>query len=485
MFRHGHGPHDNLRPTADVSERGSRLGRSMRSHTTKTTLAAIAAAAALTLSGCGGTPEPDPTPSASETEAPKEVQLPDTVLGAHAKWIVDSINSEDAIVDATIDEHVAPGSVEALGGYDGVRAAFDQLRAIAPVYVSEFTEQGPAAGAVLESSMGRFQLSLAVSADELMESFLVGAYEERPEPAADWEEVDERVNALTSPAHVAVYDITSGTPELEHEFGTLEGTLPSGSMFKLVVLAAVVDQVEAGEISWDDTLTITDEVKSLPSGIFQDQAAGTTHTVRETALEMIRISDNTATDMLIGAVGQDALVDVMTRLDLEGAEQNTPFPTTRAFFQLGWGDNADLRERWSTADTAEREEILMQVAEAPLNVDATNVTTPVWQDGIDWFFSSEDLAKLHVELNEAAATDAGAPVADILSDNPGGDYGTDWENIHFKGGSSVATMGGAWMFDSGDTQWVVTVQFAADSLQSAVSPAQMTFITADIADLLK
>ena len=51
---------------------------------------------------------------------------------------------------------------------------------------------------------------------------------------------------------------------------------------------------------------IRDELDSLPSGTTQDEPPGTGLPVRELALRMIAMSDNTATDHLIDLVGRDA-----------------------------------------------------------------------------------------------------------------------------------------------------------------------------------
>ena len=50
--------------------------------------------------------------------------------------------------------------------------------------------------------------------------------------------------------------------------------LAVGSAFKLVVLAALHERIEAGEARWADVLTLSDRHKSLPSGRLQNYPAG-------------------------------------------------------------------------------------------------------------------------------------------------------------------------------------------------------------------
>jgi beta-lactamase class A len=50
-------------------------------------------------------------------------------------------------------------------------------------------------------------------------------------------------------------------------------------------------------------LTVTAQLKSLPSGVLQYESDGTQISVLDAATKMISISDNAATDMLINLVG--------------------------------------------------------------------------------------------------------------------------------------------------------------------------------------
>ncbi len=79
---------------------------------------------------------------------------------------------------------------------------------------------------------------------------------------------------------------------------------PLASVFKLYVLLATAEAVASGDASWDETLVLDDTDRSLPSGELQDAPAGTEVTVRDAASAMIRISDNTATDLLIRRLGR-------------------------------------------------------------------------------------------------------------------------------------------------------------------------------------
>jgi beta-lactamase class A len=78
-------------------------------------------------------------------------------------------------------------------------------------------------------------------------------------------------------------------------------------MFKLFVLGALAHQIATGRVSWNQPLTVTAPLKSLPSGQLQDEPDGTQISVRDTAARMISVSDNTAANMLINLVGRSAV----------------------------------------------------------------------------------------------------------------------------------------------------------------------------------
>ena len=79
------------------------------------------------------------------------------------------------------------------------------------------------------------------------------------------------------------------------------------SVFKIPILAELLCQVEAKQRSLDDRVVLTDEMKSPGSGVLKELSAGTSLTLKDFATLMIIVSDNTATDMLLGLVTKDAV----------------------------------------------------------------------------------------------------------------------------------------------------------------------------------
>jgi beta-lactamase class A len=79
------------------------------------------------------------------------------------------------------------------------------------------------------------------------------------------------------------------------------------SVFKVPLLAELMCQVVAGARSLDDPVTLTDEMKVPGSGVLKELSAGTRLALRDLAMLMIIVSDNTATDILLDLVGADAI----------------------------------------------------------------------------------------------------------------------------------------------------------------------------------
>ena len=92
--------------------------------------------------------------------------------------------------------------------------------------------------------------------------------------------------------------------------------LPSASMIKLLVASCLLQRIEEGSAALDDTLALGPEDVVGGSGSLGWRGAGAVVSYRELLHAMIAESDNTATNALIGALGQDAINAEAHRLGL-------------------------------------------------------------------------------------------------------------------------------------------------------------------------
>lgn len=235
-----------------------------------------------------------------------------------------------------------------------------------------------------------------------------------------------------------------------------ERPVPLGSAFKLYVLGAVADAVAAGDMAWTDQIVITDELKSVPSGVLQDREDGSTTTVREAAELMISISDNTATDLLINLVGRERVEQKQAAYGHSQPALNIPFLTTREWAVMKLGPGAEeLRAGYLAADEAGRRAILSDIADVRADsLAGAAFLNPIEPDRLEWFGSLLDLCAVHVRLQERAQEPSLEPVAEILSLNPGVPS-EGWDYIAFKGGSEPGLITASWLVRDGETTFVL------------------------------
>ncbi|WP_375583078.1 serine hydrolase [Cyclobacterium xiamenense] len=85
--------------------------------------------------------------------------------------------------------------------------------------------------------------------------------------------------------------------------------IPSASIIKIPILLTLLEAVEKDELSLDDRYRLRSQDKVGGAGALQFQADGSLLTYRTLASEMIRISDNTATNILIDKLGMERIQD--------------------------------------------------------------------------------------------------------------------------------------------------------------------------------
>ena len=79
--------------------------------------------------------------------------------------------------------------------------------------------------------------------------------------------------------------------------------LPAASSIKTPILLATLEELDAGRLSWNEPLRLTKTVVGGGAGWMASKPIGTRFPTHEVATEMIRVSDNTATNLLIERLG--------------------------------------------------------------------------------------------------------------------------------------------------------------------------------------
>lgn len=135
-------------------------------------------------------------------------------------------------------------------------------------------------------------------------------------------------------------------------------TFAAASTIKFPILVAFFQDVDAGKIRLDEKLTLKKELVGGGSGGFQYKPLGSQFTALETATQMIVVSDNTATNLLIERLGGIAVLNqrfknwglTVTELynllpDLEGTNATTPKELAQLMVAVQKGDLISVKSR--------------------------------------------------------------------------------------------------------------------------------------------
>ncbi|WP_162448601.1 serine hydrolase [Phytoactinopolyspora mesophila] len=427
------------------------------------------------------------TPPATETAQAGTADLEelsiDTPVAEQAQWVLEQLRAgsgPDADVAAGRFSDTFLAHVPA----EDVADTFDSLRSLGTFVIDDYDGTEHQAQIDLTTEDGSsWQMHVELDNDGLIDTLFVQAASEVPD-ISSWEDLDE---ALTDTgADFGLYAVRDddGTWEVIHEHQSAQAR-PIGSIFKLYVLGAVQQSVLGGDLSWDDDVTVTDDVRSLPTGELQDAEPGTSVSVAEAAEKMISISDNTATDILIDLVGRESVEAAVSDMGHDEPALLTPFITTRELFQLGWSD-PELPRAWQGADTDERRRMLEELPGGVLDVDPGGITEAVWPYGVGWFASGPDLAAAHHALHDMAADDDSGTVRAIMAVNPGVPVDPDaWPYAGFKGGGAPGVYALSWLLEDPDgVRHVFVMQLATDEPGALADERRLAAIAAQGLELL-
>ncbi|HMD08226.1 MAG TPA: serine hydrolase [Candidatus Acidoferrum sp.] len=107
--------------------------------------------------------------------------------------------------------------------------------------------------------------------------------------------------ALSFPGTIGIYarNIETGA-EVSYK---ADDRFPMASVYKIPIMVQVFREVDAGRLNLTDRIELTEADKRLGSGLFMYMTPGLKPTLHDLLTMMIVVSDNTATDRLLGIVG--------------------------------------------------------------------------------------------------------------------------------------------------------------------------------------
>ncbi len=134
--------------------------------------------------------------------------------------------------------------------------------------------------------------------------------------------------------------------------------LPAASSIKSPVLLAALEDLDTGKLRWNEPLILSKEVIGAGAGWMANKPLGTRFPFYEAATEMIRVSDNSATNLLIKRLGGKAATNARFAVlglgatvinnwlpDLEGTNTTSSRDLARTFALVETGEKLSPRAR--------------------------------------------------------------------------------------------------------------------------------------------
>src|SRR5277367_3533123 len=141
--------------------------------------------------------------------------------------------------------------------------------------------------------------------------------------------------ALSFPGTIGVYarNIETGD-EVSYRS---DDKFPMASVYKIAIMVQVFREVDAGRLNLTDRIDLTEADRRLGSGLFMYMTPGLRPTLHDLLTMMIVVSDNTATDKLLGIVGAQNVNAMLAALAIKDVRVDRPTSDIIADW-LAYGD---------------------------------------------------------------------------------------------------------------------------------------------------
>jgi hypothetical protein len=442
------------------SRTGSRPGRSA--------WPLLVVAVGLLASACSpaGAPTSAGSATVAATTRPAEVVAPpDTAAGAQLRWLL-AATAHLPVSDGQVRAHFDAAFL----AEDDAAVLNQSLQAVtgAEVRSIQVSELNTVVAIVSARAAAPTEVWLTVDSRGLISELRISPATTGPTPAT-WADVDAALRSVAPQVRLLVADVGNGSCRTVHSIDP--GTAaPIGAAFKLYVLAALGHAVASGTVRWNQPLTVTAQLKSLPAGELQNEPDGTQVSVLDTAAAMTSLSDNTATDMLINLVGRSAVEDALTTTGMANPALDRPLLTTREIFVLKLRQWPALAERYISANEPSRRTLLASTVDrAPLPAVAAagSWIAPRDINSLEYFASARDICRAYASLAALAARPGLSPIGQVLSLNDDSlalDPG-QWKTTWFKGGSEPGVLTMAYLATTRTGHSYVVTVLAEDPSQ--------------------
>jgi len=334
-----------------------------------------------------------------------------------------------------------------------------QLRTIAQQLVSQYgavqrlerlDAASPQAGVMhvtLERATLHIQIIVEPQAPNRIGGLLVTGADMRGDSLAA---IVDEIRALPGQTAFSVARLGDAAPAV---LASLEPDRPMaiGSAFKLFILAELSRQIASGQHRWSDVVPL--DRRSIPSGNLQNWPPGAPVTLHTLGSLMISVSDNTATDVLLNAIGRDNVERMMTVIGIADAGRNRPLLSTLELAAIKTAP-APALNLWRQADEAGRRRLLADYAQADASrIDIARFSGNPLNLDVEWFASPSDMVRVMDWLRR----NGGETALAILAINPGlgAQLRGELAYVGYKGGSEPGVLNLTWLVRNRAGMWHV------------------------------
>lgn len=423
-----------------------------------------------------------PAAMARETCAARqdEPAIPHTRAGLQLQWVLDQLNTGAAnLAVADVTPRFTDLYLSALSAQDIIDSLAIYAPLIAPATIARFeggvTHQH--ANVLIDTPTGYWRIKLALEFNDpyRIDEFYFEqiAIPEAPDRPRSWNGLVPYFESIAPNSAFIAGEIVDGQLSTIAEYRSSD-SFPIASSFKLFVLGALASQIATGQLSWADQVTISNELRSLPSGNLYYEPAGSIFPLEYVAERMIAESDNTATDHCIHAAGRERIEAALPSLGHAHPEEMTPLMYTREWFAMRIHFDEDAVQEYVSASVDERRAILAETVDplADTLLETDPWPGPADSDRIEWFASVSDLARTMTDLYRFAQTSRTAVVGNALSLFPGLSLDPSaWSFVGFKEGYETGLKAWSWLLRRNDGRWFVLVGLIHD-LEQEIDSAQ-------------
>jgi beta-lactamase class A len=315
--------------------------------------------------------------------------------------------------------------------------------------VDKKSASGAALTVDFEKAVGTFNINITPVTPHKVNGLLATGFTTKNDSIA---KIGAEFAALPGNAGYIIEELNDGTANrivAEYNAGN---QFAIGSTFKLYILAELASQIDARERNWSDTTPLAH--RSFSSAATNRWPKDVPVTLSTLALQMITVSDNSATDTLLHFLGRSAVERKLAQIGHRAPDKTLPFLSTVEAFAMKSSANAELRTRYLAASEADQRAIITK-EQAKLGFDQVDNQTfaagPAYIDTLEWFASPYDLSNL---LNHIRRT-RNDRMIEILSVNSGlpPANAANWQYVGFKGGSEPGVISLSYLLHAKTGQW--------------------------------